>query len=78
VLLDAPFVLTREMISSLRINVVLKGSVGPSANPDPTLQNPFAAAAEMGILQTVEAAWPITVHDIIRRIQSQQDALAKK
>lgn len=78
VLLDAPYILTRDMISSLRISVVLKGSVGPSSNPDPSLPDPFAAAAEMGILQQVDASWPITVHEIVRRIQSQQDALAKK
>jgi ethanolamine-phosphate cytidylyltransferase len=61
VLLDAPYILTREIISSLRISVVLRGTVGPSANPDPSLPDPFAAAAELGIQQTIEVLVRISV-----------------
>lgn len=79
VLLDAPYVMTRDMISSLRIQVVVtSASIPTHSDTQGELPDPFAVPAELGILRKVDVACPITVHDIIRRIQLQQDAFAKK
>lgn len=80
VLLDAPYVITRDMISSLRIQAVVSGPV--AANRDDRIlagrPDPFAVPAELGILHTVDGVCRMTVHDIVERIQLQQDAFTKK
>lgn len=83
-MIDAPYVITQEMISSLRINLVARGmrqqAVEDKNEEDllPTTDDPYTLPRELGMLQTIYCSYNITVLDFVDRIQSQQERYAKR
>jgi hypothetical protein len=82
-LIDAPYVITQEMISSLRINLVVRGIREAAASKGeeeslPTQDDPYTLPREQGILRTIYTSYNITVLDFVDRIQSQQERYQKK
>jgi ethanolamine-phosphate cytidylyltransferase len=62
VLIDAPYTITREMIASLKISVVLTGNVDPV--PEVAVRkeevDPLAVPRELGIVRNVNPSFSVT------------------
>jgi len=79
ILLDAPLKVTREMIASLQLSVVVRRSRRaapqlPADEDDELYEVPKA----LGILQTLESEVDLTVEDIIARIHEHQGRLSQR
>jgi len=64
VVIGAPLPVTKEMITDLKINLVVCGSI----SSDETLPEHYKAPAELGILRHVDSPSTLTTTDIIKRI----------
>jgi ethanolamine-phosphate cytidylyltransferase len=82
VLMDAPYVLSDDMLSSLNISAVLMGSDGGGGVSDDKVveweEDPYQIPKERGIIHTVESSINITAEDIMDRIVMQQEKFEKK
>lgn len=84
VLIDAPYVINQEMISTLRINVVvqaLPASLQGVAIPvvtDPDEEDPYVLSRQQNMLQQVYINYDISALDFVERIQSQRDRFETK
>lgn len=93
VLIDAPYIITKEMIDSLNISIVLKGHSTIyekdhfrhlHVEPSPEKQNsgnfddPYAVPRELGILKSIESKSTLTILDIVERVIAQRDRFSKK
>ncbi len=87
VLIDAPFVITQEMISSLKIDVVVTGSCDGGYHHGPAEQEEegqgglgdmYALPKRLGLLRTVQSSTHFTVLDFVERIQDQKDKFSTK
>ncbi len=86
VLIDAPYKITREMIASLNISIVLHGThkdgfgleePGPHAI-EPEEEDPFYVPKEMGIFHEISSDCDLSVREIIARIQKNQELFSAK
>lgn len=88
VLIDAPYIINKDMITSLKINAVMKGTVEPTTeecynNTDLAASNqadPYAVPREMGILHTLDSSefGGLTVLDIVSRVSKQKNRYIEK
>lgn len=83
VLIDAPYVINQEMISSLNIRTVvqafphaLEGSELPQVTPDEV--DPYELPRSQGILKHVFINYNLSALDFVERIQEQRDRFAVK
>lgn len=82
VLIDAPYGITREMIASLKISVVVHGLhkgeyryVPEHGGPE---IDPHAVPKEMGIFHEISSDCDLSVRNIIHRIRENQEQLSSK
>lgn len=71
VLLDAPWVITEEMVATLKISVVVRGTehdCADIATADP--RDPHAIPIRLGIHQVLQSKNKTTVGDIVQRLQA--------
>jgi len=76
VLIDAPWVITEEMIKSLNISVVVHGSTA-----DPHIPGgipPYEIPRRLGLVVDVSSEFNLSVQNIIDRIKSNEDTYRKK
>jgi len=78
VLIDAPWDITREMIASLKISVVVTGTTRDCMDPTLDTSGYYEVPRQMGILHEVQSRSHITVEDIVDRILSQQSVYQAK
>lgn len=85
VLFDAPYIITRELLSSLNISAVVKGTVDPTCEDQESeetsnidTEDPYFIPREMGILHIVKSDKTMTVIDIVERIHDQRDRYKEK
>lgn len=80
VLIDAPYVITQEMISSLRVHLVVRSCLAGQQPEESDVgeEDPFAVPKTLGILQTVFINHTVTALDFVDRIQKQQDRYAQR
>jgi ethanolamine-phosphate cytidylyltransferase len=88
VLIDAPYTITREMIASLNISLVLHGThkddydqydTHTHTNGDSEEEeDPFKIPKEMGIFQEISSDCDMSVREIIGRIQRNQEQYISK
>ncbi len=93
-LIDAPYIITDDMISSLHIHAVVRGTCQP-ADEQEQKPSPLSAAAaaadgkvgagdpyrlprEMGILQVVPSSNELTAFEVVDRVLSQKETYKKK
>jgi len=69
VLLDAPWLVTREMLTTLGVSVVVRGSTRDCPECFGENTDPLAVPRSMGILQEVESQSRLTIEEIFRRLQ---------
>jgi len=76
VLIDAPWTITAEMIASLNISFVVRGShkmPGPSVD-----ESRYAIPKEMGIFVEIQSDYNLSVVNISERIQQNEERYRKK
>eukprot|EP01065_Artemidia_motanka_P000314 TRINITY_DN10132_c0_g1_i1.p1 TRINITY_DN10132_c0_g1~~TRINITY_DN10132_c0_g1_i1.p1 ORF type:complete len:518 (+),score=173.00 TRINITY_DN10132_c0_g1_i1:85-1554(+) len=82
VLLDAPWDITKEMMSSLNISIVASGTVRDKSDKQSATQRPeeadHAIAKEMGIYREIHSESKLTVDEIVRRIHDQRPRFEAK
>ncbi|CAM9720686.1 unnamed protein product [Phaeothamnion confervicola] len=84
VLIDAPVDITREMVASLRICAVCKGTVDDNENPGGERGQsfcdyaPYRVPREMGIFHELESPSTLTVSEIVGRIQKNEALFQRK
>eukprot|EP01084_Bolivina_argentea_P286263 491046_1 len=76
VLIDAPPEITREMVASLNISLVVKGSV--SDTEDWILDTLYSVPKELGLYKQIDSPSSLTVSQIINRIRKNELALQAK
>jgi ethanolamine-phosphate cytidylyltransferase len=87
ILIDAPYVITNEMIASLHITVVARSLPGTMMN-QPTEaaasstpleeEDPYELPKKLEILKTIYINHTITAMDFVERIQEQQERYTKR
>lgn len=87
VLIDAPVVVTQEMICSLRVNLVLIGSTkddaddGSSGEEEPLIDpsmDPYRLPRQLGLLRVVRSSAGSSVMDFVDRIEGQRERFNTK
>lgn len=91
VLIDAPYKITREMIASLNLSLVLHGAHRDENDEEDSWkgegreggmgcgdEDPFAVPKEMGIFGDVSSDCALSVREIISRIQKNQELFVAK
>lgn len=78
VLIDAPWHITREMIASLRIDVVARGTVSDHPYDVVETSSAYKIPKELGILQTINSESDLSVQEIINRILTNEEVFASK
>ncbi len=75
VLIDAPYVITQEMISSLGIHVVVRSCPTGKTVSEPAQdeEDPYFLARAQDMLTTVYTSHDITAMDFVDRIQNQRE-----
>lgn len=77
VVMGAPWIITRDLLTSMNIHVVVAGSISkgdPNAkhwrkgSMDVTDGDPYAVAKELGIFAEIESPIKMDTHNIIQRI----------
>ena len=76
VLIDAPYIITHDMIDSLHIAEVVHGST--SDNSSDNMQERYAIPIQMDILKQVSSPSEFSLTHILTRIQKNQEAFQKK
>jgi ethanolamine-phosphate cytidylyltransferase len=75
VVIDPPWVMTKEMIAALKISVVAHGSTN---DPNDDVEDPYAVPKQMGIFHSIPSTVDLTVHAIVTRIQSNHERMRAK
>lgn len=92
VLIDAPYTVTREMIASLKLSLVLHGrhrddiedegtwggGVGGGREGGEGEEDPFAVPKEMKIFMEISSDCDLSVREIVSRIQKNQELFVAK
>lgn len=82
VIIGAPWVVTRDLITSMNISIVVHGShrsgTKSSMRGSPALEEPYAIPREMGILRRISSASDLSVEKILQRIVHNRDAYVER
>jgi ethanolamine-phosphate cytidylyltransferase len=79
VLIDAPYRVTKEMIASLNLSVVVHGTHrDQDKSPGFSLDEHYETAREAGIFKTLQSPSTLDVKDIVDRINENRERLEKK
>ncbi|XP_019196070.1 PREDICTED: ethanolamine-phosphate cytidylyltransferase-like [Ipomoea nil] len=78
VIIGAPWEVTKDMITTFDISLVVHGTVAEYSDYQKEAENPYAVPISMGILKVLESPLDITTSTIIRRIVSNHDAYLKR
>ncbi|GBG31288.1 Ethanolamine-phosphate cytidylyltransferase [Hondaea fermentalgiana] len=78
VLIDAPWHITREMIASLRIDVVARGTVSDHPYDVIETSSAYKVPKEMKILETIKSESDLSVEAIVKRILTNEEVFANK
>merc|ERR1711924_340893 len=77
VLLDAPWKITREMIASMKISLVVRGTVHDAGFYEEQ-DDPHRIPIELGIARSIQSESSLTVEDILSRVQTHRERLQKR
>jgi cytidyltransferase-like protein len=77
VVIDPPWVMTREMIAALGISIVAHGSTNDPNDTDDD-QDSYAVPKAMGIYKEIASEHALTVETIVGRLQANQERLRAK
>ncbi|EQC30624.1 ethanolamine-phosphate cytidylyltransferase [Saprolegnia diclina VS20] len=78
VLIDAPWQVTKEMIASLRLAVVVHGSHRDAEDTDAAMDDHYKCAREAGIYRELPSPRNLDVKDIVDRIAENRERFEKK
>ena len=78
VVIDPPWVMTKEMIAALKISIVAHGSTHDPNDDDDGAEDPYAVAKSMGIFRTIPSTVDLTVDAIVMRIQANHERMKAK
>ncbi|CAK9054153.1 Ethanolamine-phosphate cytidylyltransferase (CTP:phosphoethanolamine cytidylyltransferase) (Phosphorylethanolamine cytidylyltransferase 1) [Durusdinium trenchii] len=78
VLIDAPWHITREMIASLGISVVARGTVSDHPYDFTDESSNYAIPKEMGILREIKSESALSVEEIVHRILTNEEVFKNK
>ena len=77
VIIGAPYEVTKDMITTFNISIVVHGTVAESNYLSHKGVDPYKALKAMGTFKTVEIPRDITTSSIIRRIVANHEAYKK-
>ncbi|KAF5471392.1 hypothetical protein F2P56_008198 [Juglans regia] len=78
VIIGAPWEVSRDMITTFNISLVIHGTVAENNDFQKEKDNPYAVPISMGIFKILESPLDITTTTIIRRIVSNHEAYQKR
>lgn len=78
VIIGAPWEITRDMITTFNISLVVCGTVAETENPLNGEVDPYEAPQSMGIFKILESPLDITTTTIIKRIVANREAYQKR
>lgn len=79
VLIDAPWQVTKEMVASLNISVVVHGTHrDPNHMEDFSLEEHYKYACDNGLFKLIKSPTSLDVNDIVARINDNRDRFEKK
>lgn len=78
VILGAPWEVTKDMITTFNISLVVRGTVSEPENYRNHDIDPYASAKELGKFQLLESARNITTSTIIKRIVANHEAYMRR
>ncbi|KAK9726423.1 hypothetical protein RND81_05G213900 [Saponaria officinalis] len=78
VIIGAPLEVSKDMISTFNISLVVHGTVAEGDGFQQEKDNPYAVPISMGIFKIIESSLDITTTTIIRRIVSNHEAYQKR
>ncbi|GLJ37075.1 hypothetical protein SUGI_0751320 [Cryptomeria japonica] len=78
VIIGAPWEITRDMITTFNISLVVHGTVAENENPLNGQVDPYEAPKSMGVFKILESPLDITTTTIIRRIVANREAYQKR
>ncbi|GAB2271060.1 Ethanolamine-phosphate cytidylyltransferase, variant 2 [Dionaea muscipula] len=78
VIIGAPWEVSKDMITTFNISLVVHGTVAESNDFQKEQDNPYAVPLSMGIFQVLESPLDITTTTIIKRIVSNHEAYQKR
>ncbi|KAG2686257.1 hypothetical protein I3760_10G167600 [Carya illinoinensis] len=78
VIIGAPWEVSRDMITTFNISLVVHGTVAENNDFQKEKDNPYAVPISMGIFKILESPLDITTTTIIRRIVSNHEAYQKR
>ncbi|XWS35456.1 hypothetical protein CRYUN_Cryun21dG0127900 [Craigia yunnanensis] len=78
VIIGAPWEVSKDMITTFNISVVVQGTVAESNDFQKEKDNPYAVPISMGIFKALESPLDITTTTIIRRIVANHEAYQKR
>jgi ethanolamine-phosphate cytidylyltransferase len=77
IVIDPPYVVSKEMIAALNISLVVEGK-SDEAKGSFRIEEAHRVPSEMGILRVVDSGTPFNMHSLLRRIKENQGRLEKK
>lgn len=78
VIIGAPWEVSKDMIITFNISLVVHGTVAESNDFQQEKNNPYAVPISMGIFKVIESPLDITTSTIIRRIVANHEAFQKR
>lgn len=78
VIIGAPWEVSKDMITTFNISLVVRGTIAESNEFQKAKSNPYAVPIEMGIFQQLDSPLDVTTSTIIRRIVSNHEAYQKR
>lgn len=78
VIIGAPWEVSKDMITTFNISLVVHGTVAESNDFQKEKDNPYSVPLSMGIFKVLESPLDITTSTIIRRIVSNHEAYQKR
>ncbi|XWS09543.1 hypothetical protein CRYUN_Cryun40dG0093700 [Craigia yunnanensis] len=78
VIIGAPWEVSKDMITTFNISLVVHGTVAESNDFQKEKDNPYAVPISMGIFKVLESPLDITTTSIIRRIVANHEAYQKR
>ncbi|KAK9920161.1 hypothetical protein M0R45_028720 [Rubus argutus] len=78
VIIGAPWEITKDVITTFNISLVVHGTVAENDNFEKETGNPYEVPISMGIFKVLESPLDITTSTIIKRIVSNHEAYQKR
>ncbi|KAL4190121.1 hypothetical protein AMTRI_Chr08g210520 [Amborella trichopoda] len=78
VIIGAPWVVSKDMITTFNISLVVHGTVAENSDFWKVDDNPYAAPISMGIYREIESPLDVTTTTIIRRIVANHESYQKR